>query len=112
MPPGDRPLDITQISLTPTPFVVNDLVSINPSPANDRRTYLLIQNNSVNEMGVAFGKSAGTLNDYVIAGQSEKEWVDKVPIDSVNLICRVAASTATGVILEGRWPNTTSRTSS
>ncbi len=74
--------------------------SIAASVYNDKRIYLLIQNNGANPLNVRFAQpNQGGANDYEILAGDEKEWDQKIPIDSVNLSSALGTF---GVILEGR----------
>lgn len=74
--------------------------SVPVSVANNKRMYLLIQNNGTNPLNVRFGQpNQGGASDYEILAGDEKEWDQKIPIDSVNLSSALGTF---GVILEGR----------
>lgn len=94
MPQGDR------VTVQQYPFVcAAGGVNLTPTPHNPRREYLLIQNNGINSLNVQFNKST-TMNpaNYSIAGGSEKEWDEKIPMGSINLSSTLGTF---GTIIEG-----------
>ena len=57
--------------------------------ANDKRNYLMLQNNSDTDIHVEFGVQA-TLDSYYIAAGGFIEWNIIVPMNAINIICEVA----------------------
>lgn len=98
MPRADR------VTLLPYSFTTSGTgANLQIAQHNELREYLLIQNRSLNAIKVTFGKPADAAPaPYIIAGMSEKEWKEKVPVESINLSSLTVSLAAFGTILEGR----------
>lgn len=78
-----------------TAIVVSDSAKT-PLSANPKRTYLIVQNNGLNDVFINFGNKATLGNIKIIAGGNYEPVV--APVDSISLICAAGLTSQVALI--------------
>jgi hypothetical protein len=67
-----------------------------PLSANDKRVYLIVQNNGTNDVFINFGNKATVGNIKIIAGGNYEPVV--APVDSISLVCAAGLTSQCAVV--------------